>query len=136
MSESFKIEWRARFDALEPLAVVAFDGAARRLKARLLALRDEKLGALQGVYGTDLLFVAGAKDVLPWADGVVYLGKDARAGAVFLPTNLVPDVPVDLFEKSLLARFAAQKPFAVAGSRIVPVGKMRPVSRKILSEIL
>lgn len=136
MSELLKIEWQTRFDALEPQAVIGFDGAARRLKNRLLTLDDPSLARLQGVWSENLLLVAGERDVLPWAEGVVYLSKDPRAGAIFLPTNLVPGVPVDLFEKSLLRRFAAQNPFAVVGERVVPVGQMRPVSRQVLSEIL
>jgi len=136
MTQPFKIEWRNRFDALQPLAIIAFGDAANRLKAKLLSLDDERLSALQGVFNKDLLFVAGETENLPWADGVIYLGKDAAATSIFVPTNLRPNIPIDLFEKSLLLRFAAAKPFAVVDNRIVSIGKMRPVSRKILSEIL
>ena len=133
MSPPLKIKWQIRFDALEPLALIAFDLAAVRLKEKLLTFDDEQLSAWQGVFAENLLFVAGEN--LPWSDGVIYLGKDARAASVFVPTNLRPNVPFDLFEKSLLQNFAAQKPFAVVENRIVPVGKMRPISRKVLIEI-
>lgn len=136
MTPPLRIKWISRDDALEPLAVVGFDAAARRLREKLLTLDDAKLAALQGVGGENLLLVAGAAIDLPWADGVTYLGKDARATAIYLPTTRLPNVPLDLFEKSLLRRFAAQQPFAVLGEKIVPVGKMRPLSRRILSEIL
>lgn len=136
MTPPLKIEWRNRFDALQPLAAIAFGAAARGLKDKLLTLDDEKLSALQGVFAHDLLFVAGAAENLPWADGVIYLGRDARAASIYLPTNRCPNVPFDLFEKSLLRRFARVSPFAVVENRIVSVGKMRPVSRPILSEIL
>lgn len=135
MTAKLKIIWRNRFDALAPSAVIAFDSSAKKLKEKLLALDDEKLVLLQGVFAETLLFIAGAEENLPWTDGVIYLGKDALAPQIFLPTNRRPDVPLDLFEKKLLQNFAAQKPFAVLENKIVPVGKMLPVSRKILSEI-
>jgi MoxR-vWA-beta-propeller ternary system domain bpX5 len=131
MAQTLEIKWDNRFDSLEPLALITFDEAARRLRDKLLSFDDEKLSAWQGVYALDLLFIAGAD--LPWTDGVIYLGKDARTTSIFIPTNLRPNVPFDLFEKSLLRRFAAQKPFAVVENQIIPVGKMRPISRKVLS---
>ena len=134
MLQTLEIKWQNRLDSLEPLAVIAFGDAARRLRDKLLSFDDEKLSAWQGVYALDLLFIAGAD--LPWTDGVIYLGKDARATSIFVPTNLRPNVPFDLFEKILLNCFAAQKPFAVFKNQIISVGKMRPISRKILSEIL
>lgn len=136
MSQPFKINWRNRLDTLEPVAIIGFDETAKRLKEKLLSFDDEKLSSMQGVFAESLLFATGQTADLPWVDGVIYLGKDARAASIFLPTNLRPNVPLDLFEKSLLRRFSAQKPFAVLENRIIPVGKMRPISRKILSEIL
>ena len=130
-----KIKWENRLDALEPSAMIAFNDAARRLKEKLLSFEDKKLSLLQGVFARNLLFVAGAKDVLPWTDGVIYLGRDARAASIFMPTNLRPNVPSDLFEKSLLAHFADAKPFAVIEDKIISVGKMRPISREILRGI-
>lgn len=135
MTAKLKIIWRNRFDALAPSAVIAFDAAAKKLKEKLVALDDEKLDLMQGVFAENLLFIAGAEENLPWTDGVSYLGKDALAPQIFLPTNRRPDVPLDLFEKKLLQNFAAQKPFAVLENKIIPIGKMRPVSRKILGEI-
>lgn len=131
-----KISWQTRFDALRPLAAIAFGAvAARGLQRRLLALPDEKLSVLQGVFAADLLFVAGAEENLPWADGVTYLGKERPGSPLFVPTNLRPDVPYELFEKSLLLRFERLKPFAVVADKIVPVGEMRPVSRNVLKTI-
>lgn len=135
MPPLLKIKWQNRLDALEPSAMIAFNDAARRLKEKLLSLDDEKLSRLQGVFARNLLFVAGAKDVLPWTNGVIYLGRDARAASIFMPTNLRPNVPSDLFEKSLLAHFADAKPFAVVEDRIISIGKMRSISREVLSGI-
>lgn len=135
MTAKLNIFWRNRFDALAPSAVIAFDSSAKKLKEKLIALDDEKLGLLQGVFAENLLFVKGLAENLPWADGVIYLGKDALAPQIFLPTNRQPDVPLDLFEKKVLQIFAAQKPFVVLENKIIPIGKMLPVSRNILSEI-
>lgn len=136
MTQKIEIKWQNRFDSLEPLALIAFDDVAIRLKKKLLSFDDEKLSLMQGVFGENLLFISSKTENLPWIDGGIYLGKDARATSIFLPTNLRPNIPFDLFEKSLLRRFADKIPFAVVEDRIIPVGKMRPVSRKILSEIL
>ena len=136
MSPQLKIKWLNRLDSLAPSAMIAFGAAAVRLKEKLLTFDDEKLANLQGVFAENLLFITGAAENLPWTDGVIYLGKDTLAPSIFLPTNLRPNMPVDLFEKRLLEKFAAQKPFAVLENQIIQIGKMRPVSRKILSEIL
>jgi hypothetical protein len=136
MTQLLEIKWQNRFDSLQPAALVVFGVSMIRLKDRLLLLDDEKLSNLQGVFAENLLFITGETDNLPWIDGGIYLGKDQNAPAIFLPTNLRPNMPIDLFEKMLLRKFAGQKPFAVIENQIIPVGKMRPISQRILSEIL
>ncbi len=136
MTQVLEIHWKNRLDSLQPSALVVFGISMIYLKDRLLLFDDEKLSSLQGVFAGDLLFITGKSENLPWIDGGIYLGKDQDAPSIFLPTNLRPDIPIDLFEKALLRKFAGQKPFAVVGNKIIPVGKMRPISRKILSEIL
>jgi MoxR-vWA-beta-propeller ternary system domain bpX5 len=136
MTQLLKINRQNRFDSLQPSALIAFGDSAIRLRKKLLSFDDEKLSNLQGVFADNLLFVAGETDNLPWIDGGIYLGKDVNAPSIFLPTNLRPTIPIDLFEKALLSKFAAQKPFAVIENQIIPIGKMRPISRRILNEIL
>ncbi len=136
MTQLLKINRQNRFDSLQPSALIAFGDSAIRLRKKLLSFDDEKLSNLQGVFADNLLFVAGETDNLPWIDGGIYLGKDANAPSIFLPTNLRPDIPIDLFEKVLLGKFAEQKPFVVVGNNIIPIGKMLPVSRQLLSEVL
>lgn len=136
MMRTIKIKWQNRLDSLEPSAVVAFGQAAVNLKKKLLSFEDERLFRLRGIHAENLLFIAGNPEDLPWADGVIYLGKDALAPSLLLPTNRRPNIPLDLFEKKLLREFSAQKPFVAVGEKIIPIGEMRSVSRKILSEIL
>jgi MoxR-vWA-beta-propeller ternary system domain bpX5 len=136
MTQLLKINRQNRFDSLQPSALVVFGVSMIRLKDRLLLLDDEKLSNLQGVFAENLMFITGEPEKLPWIDGGIYLGKDVNAPSIFLPTNLRPTIPIDLFEKALLSKFAAQKPFAVIENQIIPIGKMRPISRRILNEIL
>ncbi len=136
MTQMLEIKWQNRFDSLQPLALIAFDDSAIRLKEKLLTFDDEKLLNLQGVFAENLLFITGKSENLPWIDGGIYLGKDQNAPTIFLPTNLRPTIPIDLFEKSLLRKFVAQKPFAVVKNKIIPIGKMLPISRKILSDLI
>lgn len=136
MTQLLEIKWQNRFDSLEPLALIAFDESVIHLKEKLLTFDDERLSALQGVFAENLLFIAGASENLPWINGGIYLGKDEIAPSIYLPTNLRPTMPIDLFEKSLLHKFSEQRPFAVVKNQIIPVGKMRPISKNILSQIL
>ena len=130
--QQLKINWQNRFDALEPTALVAFDETAIRLAKKLLSFADERLGLLQGVWAENLLFVAGRAENLPWVDGVIYLGKDAAAPSILLPTTVRPNVPIDLFERALRNQFSDKLPFAVVENRIIPVGGMGLIVRKVL----
>lgn len=131
---TIEINWRPRADSLQPLAAIAFGEAVAGLRARLLKLDDDGLRKLQGVFGDAVLFVAGEN--LPWSDGVVYLGKDDRAPSIFLPTNLAPDVPVEVFAAAVARRFGEHLPVAIVGKTVVAVGAMRPVSREILLKVV
>ena len=81
--------------------------AARALARRLLARDDEALARLSGVAGPELLVVLGVAADLPWVDGAVYLGRDADAPALLLPTTREPAMPPVLAERALIARAQA-----------------------------
>lgn len=134
MSKELQIKWQNRIEPLEPSALMVFGKSAIELKRKLLSLDDEKLSSLQGVFAANMIFLAGKSENLPWINGIIYFGKDSLAPAIFLPTTLRPDVPVDLFEKALLKKFFSKIPFAVYENKIIPVGKMLSVSRRILNE--
>jgi hypothetical protein len=54
---------------------------------------------------------------------------------VLFPTTAVPDVPLDLLARSVLARFpagAAPVAMLVDPPRLVPLGAARPVDRALL----
>ena len=114
--ELVPIAWRPRSAPLEPVGMAARGEAARALARRLLARSDEELARLTGVAGQDLVLILGDAALLPWVEGAAYLGRDARAPSLLLPTNREPTVPLPLVERALLARAGlarAEPPLAV-----------------------
>lgn len=110
------IAWRPRPVPLEPVGVAARGEAARALVRRLLARSDEDLARLTGVAGQDLILLLGDAALLPWVEGASYLGRDAQAPSLLLPTNREPTVPLPLLERALVARAGhrkAEPPLAV-----------------------
>ena len=65
-------------------AVVASGAVAKALGRRLVELDDAALRPLAAVAGNDLIVVLGEAAALPWADGVVYLGRDESAPDLLL----------------------------------------------------
>jgi hypothetical protein len=107
------MKWLPREPPLEACAVVAFGEAAKKLRVpkSMPCIRTAEMVLLIG-------------DDLPWADGVVYLGRDPAAPKLLLPTTLRPDVPLDLFERALLKKFE-DAPLAVIGDRVISAGHAR-----------
>ncbi len=128
-----KIDWQPRATPLAPLAVAARGSAARALAHRLIACDDEALLQLKGAAGLDTLIILGDEESLPWADGVIYLGRDELAPSLLLPTTRQPSLPVQLFERALRRRFN-QSPLAVLidPAMVIPVSAVRPVARESL----
>jgi hypothetical protein len=128
------VTWVVREPPLAPVAVAATGAAASRLVAALL--RRVSLGGLAGVAGEGVVVVIGEE--LPWAEGVVYLGRDPDAPGVLLPTRLRPGVPVDLFARAARAKVPeAAWPVAVLASPalLVPVGGARALGRAELERL-
>jgi hypothetical protein len=89
------------------------------------------LSGLRGVAGEDLVLL-GEEDQLPWADGVVYLGRDASSPSLLLPTNREPLVPLPLLERAVLARVRdLEPPIALLATPplILSTGLARPIDR-------
>lgn len=129
------LRWRVREPPLEPVAAAATGEAARALAERLLAMPDERLAALSGVAGTEVLVVTGERGDLPWVDGVQYLGRDPQAPGLLLPTTLSPAVPLPLVERAvMLRRRTPVTPMAVVlePPLLVPLDGARKVDRAVL----
>ena len=126
--------WRPRRTPLDPVGVAARGLAARALAQRLLARDDEALARLSGAAARDLLVVLGDSADLPWADGAVYLGKDAAAPSLLLPTTREPSVPLPLVERAFARAAAAPPPFAVLldPPLLTSLEAARPILRRTL----
>jgi hypothetical protein len=126
------ITFAPRAGSLDPVAVIATGPVARALAHRLLRLADADLTALRGVAGEGLIALMGGAATLPWVDGVVYLGCDADAPRLLLPTTLRPTVAADVFERAI-ARHAGRhaSPWAIlaAPPRVIPLADALPVER-------
>jgi hypothetical protein len=127
-----EVTFSPRTDSLDPVAVIGTGPVARALAHRLLRLADADLAVLRGVAGDGLIALMGEAAALPWVDGVVYLGRDADAPRLLLPTTLRPAVAVDVFERAI-ARHAGRLggPWAVlaAPPRVIPIADALPVER-------
>lgn len=120
------VDWILRAAPLPPRALFAEGACADALVHRLLRA---SLAGLRGVATEDAVVILGDFVALPWVDGVRYLGQDADAPALLMPTTHRPNVPVDLLERALLARAApGDAPLAVVASRILPTGGALPLN--------
>jgi MoxR-vWA-beta-propeller ternary system domain bpX5 len=111
--EVISVVWRPRSAPLDPVGVAARGESARALARRLLARDDEALARMSGAAAPGLLVVLGASADLPWVDGAVYLGKDASAPSLLLPTTREPSVPLPLVERAFARAAGAPPPLAV-----------------------
>jgi hypothetical protein len=106
------VTWQPRFTPLVPVGVAARGSSATRLAHRLL--RDpDSVSNYKAVAAPGLLVILGEEKSLPWADGVVYLGRDAQSPSLLFPTNLEPSVPAALLERSLATAHKYTGPIAL-----------------------
>jgi hypothetical protein len=134
-SPLFAINWTPRKVPLPPEGVAARGDVALRLAQRLLQLTDETLGKLLGVAGEKLLVITGAPDLLPWVDGVQYLGTEPEDATLLSPTNYVPSVPYPLLARALKAKLKTSGPYAVLPypALLVPLLSARSITREALT---
>jgi hypothetical protein len=133
MSTGIRLTWSGRSVPLAARAVVGRGPVARALARRLLAWHETQLGQVRACAGTDVLVVMGEEASLPWVEGALYLGHDAAAPVLLLPTNRAPGVPCDLLAEALAARLGrgpwAAFPDDAGGLVAVPVATAGPVAR-------
>jgi hypothetical protein len=75
----------------------------------------------------------GAAEDLPWVPGVVYLGREAEAPSLLLPTTLAPTVPAALLLQAFQKQFPELTlPLAVipASGNVVSLHAARAVARE------
>jgi len=87
--------------------VVGVGPAAAALGRRLRDGPADRLAGLRGCLlagEVPLLLLLGPAALLPWADGVVYLGREPDAPRLLVPTTLIADVPAALLARAAAAR--------------------------------
>ncbi len=95
---------------------------------RLLRCDAASLARLEGAGGEDLVVVFGPPDALPWVDGLLWLGQVPEAPALWLPTTLAPDAPVDLLQAAVLRRTGGAAPVVLAPDLLAPASAL-PLGR-------
>lgn len=110
---SIIVAWQLRDEPLPPIGVAARGDAARVLARRLLQRDDKTLAKLEGISAGEWLLFRGVAEDLPWADGAIYLGRDAAAPALLLPTlwHSAPDAA--LLQRALKNRFQSAASLAI-----------------------
>lgn len=131
------VEWEPRAEPLTPVAVAVHGSYCAALVKRLLARDDEALSGLKGLASSKLVLILGQSTQLPWVAGCEYLGKDAQAPSLLLPTHSLPQLGSALLEQALRTRFT-QMPLAVLPglSTCVPVSGARQLDREYLQNWL
>jgi hypothetical protein len=92
---TIEIVWTPRDQPL-PVAAVLGIGTVAYTLARVLSQRPELLAVAEVVVGSELMCIRAPIELLPWADGVIYLGREPAAPDLFIPTTLAPNVPAEL----------------------------------------
>lgn len=101
------LAWRARADSAPDAAGQVTQGAAaRRVLARLCLRTDQQLSTLAMVATRDMLVLLGRSADLPWVDGARYCAPDPVQRMLWLPTDVVPQLPLDLVLANLAGRGA------------------------------
>jgi hypothetical protein len=101
--------WIARDVPLPPVAVAVPRAVARLLATRWRTAAGAAVESLRAAATPSALLLFGDVEALPWADGVLYLGRDPEAPRLLVPTALAPDVPIGLFERALFTRWPATR---------------------------
>lgn len=99
--DAIEIVWMPRDEPLLPVVVLGIGKVAYTL-GRALSKRPELLAVAEVVAGPELICVRAPTELLPWADGVIYLGREPTAPDLLLPTTLTPHVAPTLLLKACI----------------------------------
>lgn len=132
-----QLNWQPRSSAPTPGGVVADAALAGAVLALLRQRSDDSLRRLSAVATRDLLVILGPADELPWLDGVRYCAPEACAPALWLPTNTIPALPLDLVQNALLRR-ADSQPVLLwhAPEHILPLSRALPLTAAALDWLI
>ena len=128
--------WLARpaGSAPEARGQVSQGAAMRQVLARLARCDDEALAALTAVATRDMLVLLGRAAALPWVDGARYCAPDPLQRMLWLPTDVAPQLPLDLVLANLAGR-GAHLPFLLwdAPEQVLDIGHAHPLTRAHLA---
>ena len=117
------LDWQPAGDTVpQPAGLVACGALARQLLTVLGARTAAQCAGLSVIATRDMLVLLGPAAGLPWLDGVRYCAPHAAAPMLWLPTDAVPGLPVDLVLANLAAR-GARLPFLLwdAPEQVLPL---------------
>jgi len=83
-----QVTWTTREDPLIPVGVIARDEVAIELALKTLCLAPDELAKLNAIATDHELILLGDHNLLPWADGVCYVGRCPEVPALLMPTTL------------------------------------------------
>ncbi len=110
VTEQLLVKWLHRDPPLPPAAVAAHGNTCIKQLVQRLSLREETaVKRVRFVFGENILVAIANEGDLPWADGAIYLGSQPGSN-LFLPTNLIPSMPIPLFERAFNNKFPKVKP--------------------------
>ena len=126
----------ARTEPLPPRAVVARGACATRLADRITRMPEVDQRHLRVVALPGLLIALADEALLPWVDGVEYLGVEPGTG-MWVPTTQTTSIAAELVERAM--RRTGQipdGPFALLGlTTVVPLGRAAPATPHALDRV-
>lgn len=141
-AELLPVKWLHRDPPLTPCAVAAHGGGCIKQLVHRLSLRAEvDFKQVRFVFGENILVAIAPEQYLPWADGAIFLGS-LPGSNLFLPTNLVPSIPIQLFERAFNNKFPKIKPplavlpaipavFSLSDSFVTNIDSLRKYAEKL-----
>lgn len=136
------IKWLHRDPPLAPAAVAAYGSDCIKQLVLRLSLREETtVKRVRFVFGENILVAMAAEEDLPWSDGAIFLGSQPGSN-LFLPTNLTPSIPIQIFERAFNNKFPRVKPplavlptvpavFSLSESFVTNMDSLRKYSEKL-----
>ncbi|MCP4220633.1 MAG: hypothetical protein GY765_38755 [bacterium] len=132
--KTIPIRWIPKEPPLPLHGLFAGGPALEPLVKRLLRCPEKDRLLLRGVCGEDFIVLLGPDSILPWVEGLIYLGRYKEAPGLYLPTLRVPAVDAALVVEALeavgmkLPALLLEKP-AIR----ISLAKMRPPARSRLT---
>lgn len=136
-SPTISWHWQVNHASQRIGAAVAWYQVRVTLLNHLLNLDKEQYTQLQMVTNNDVVVILGEQSSLPWVDGIQYASCNESDSRLWLPSHLIPSVPVRLLADAFYQRYH-QAPLLVwhLPQAIIPLDKPQTVTRARLKYLL